>query len=119
MVIMYIGGTTHHCVLLEKRNGRRYWMNGEVHHNIWDESTNEPPGPVYIPLMTVIDFEGFEFLSHGGYIEQEREILQPRLEALGYSNIYWFEGETDSFGPLTRRCRAVDKRGDTVWFVYG
>lgn len=92
------------------------------HHSIWDDQSNDPPGPVYTSLITIIDFSGFDFLSHGGtngYIEQEKTILQPRLEALGYSNISWLEGETDSFGPLTRRCKAVDRRGDTVWFVYG
>ena len=66
----------------------------------------------------LISFDGFEWNSKT-YFEQERTILQPRMEALGYSEIIWLNGEQDSFGPLTRVCRAFDRKGDLHWFVYG
>jgi hypothetical protein len=97
-------------------------MNDGERRNIWDDTEiNHTPSPHYTMLSTVISFAGFEFISHGShsFAEQEKTILQPRLEELGYTDIRWFEGETDSFGPLTRRCRAVNPDGDTVWFMYG
>ena len=72
----------------------------------------------YEDLITLISFEGFEWDSKTFY-QQERDLLQPRMEALGYTEIIWLQGETDSFGPLTRVCRAFDKDGELHWFVYG
>lgn len=91
--------------------------------SIWDDDgmMDDTPKPNYKMLTDVISFEGFQYLAHGSnnFAVQERTILQPRLEEKGYTNVHWFEGETDSFGPLTRRCRATNPFGDTVWFMYG
>ena len=66
-------------------------------------------------LTEVIGMEGFDY-AH--YFRDERELLTPRMEEAGYSNIRWGKGETDSFGPLTRTCSA-DKDGHTFLFMYG
>jgi hypothetical protein len=73
--------------------------------------------PNYVQLWSVIDTTGLHF--DGRYLEEERTILQPQLEKLGYYNIVWQEGETDSFSPLTRVCKAVNPAGEIVHFVYG
>jgi len=70
----------------------------------------------YKDLYEYISFEGFHFAD---YYDGEREILQPRLEALGYTDIKWSMGERDSFGPLTRVCRAVSVENKVTWFIYG
>ncbi len=87
-----------------------------VHANVFEHSNEDPPKE-YIDLYEVISLEGVKYDSY--YRMQELEILQPRLEAIGYTDIKWFPGETDSFGPLTRTCRAKNPGGETVWFVYG
>jgi hypothetical protein len=69
-------------------------------------------------LYEIISFEGFGFYKHN-YRKQEVEILQPRLEELGYTNVSWHAGESDSFGPLTRICKATDPTGKHVRFMYG
>ena len=71
-----------------------------------------------IDLMDLISFEGFHF-ARATYRDQEIEILQPRLEALGYSEIKWYDGERDSFGPLIRKCSATDPDGKSVELFYG
>lgn len=77
---------------------------------------NVYPTNEYIELHRVISFDGFEYYHH---LEHEVKLLQPRLEAQGYHHIQWLPGETDSFGPLTRVCRAADSNNEVVWFVYG
>ena len=68
-------------------------------------------------LSSVISLEG---LTYGkGYRQQELDLLQPRLEALGYTEIEWGEGESDSFGPLTRVCQATNTSGVREYFFYG
>jgi len=69
-----------------------------------------------LELDEVISFEGFVFSK---WYEGEPQILQPRLEALGYTNVKWFMGERDSFGPLTRYCEATTPDGDRVKLWYG
>lgn len=83
-------------------------------NSIWDSVHQEPPTE-YIDLGSVISFDGFD---HKTYALDELEILQPRLEAMGYREVSWFPGEMDCFGPLTRLCRAM-KNLEAVWFVYG
>ncbi|MET0786543.1 MAG: hypothetical protein ABWY25_07555 [Paenisporosarcina sp.] len=72
----------------------------------------------YPALAGVIDFARFDY-DKNTYKDQERTILQPQLETLGYTNITWSDGERDSFGPLSRLCKA--KGPDKVWvtFIYG
>ena len=69
----------------------------------------------YKDLYEVISFEGFSFAS---WRQGESDVLQPRLEALGYTDIKWFMGEHDSFGPLTRICHAK-KDGVLEKLTYG
>lgn len=78
---------------------------------------NEPePAIEYKHLEDVLDFEGFDF---NRYRYGEEFILEPQLLKLGYYQIHWLPGETDSFGPLTRVCKAKNPGGETVWFIYG
>jgi hypothetical protein len=75
------------------------------------------PNENYVDLSDLISFAGFRYVD---YINGEKEILQPQMEALGYTNIQWLPGETDSFGPLTRVCRATSPTGKAVIsFIYG
>jgi len=71
----------------------------------------------YHPLSDVISLDGISYTMN--YLNEEKEILQPRLEELGYSEIEWARGETDSFGPLTRVCKAVNPIGEIEFFIYG
>jgi len=66
----------------------------EVHPDIWD---------------------GFSFCN---YMTGEKDILQPRLEAKGYTNIIFSMGEYDSFGPLSRVVNAR-LNGERIKFIYG
>ena len=68
-------------------------------------------------LGEVISLDGLG-LNVAGYRKQEIEILQPRLEELGYIFISWHDGERDSFGALTRICRAMAPNGEMVEFYY-
>lgn len=70
----------------------------------------------YIVLEDLLDFKDFEYTL---WWVHEKTILQPQLEDLGYTDVTWTRGETDSFGPLTRLCHARDQDGAQVWFIYG
>lgn len=70
----------------------------------------------YVDLTDVVNFEGFDWEK---YYEGERDILQPQLEALGYIRFEWGMGEQDSFGPLSRMCKALNTEGKVAWFFYG
>lgn len=53
------------------------------------------------------------------YFDWEREVAQPKLEEMGYeTNGYWYDGESDSFGPMTR-CLLLKKDNKAVVFCYG
>ncbi len=52
------------------------------------------------------------------YWQWEQQTAQPILEKLGYEICGWFDGERDSFGPLTRIC-VCKKDGDIFRFIYG
>lgn len=69
-------------------------------------------------LGEVISLDGQDF-SVASYSKREKELLQPRLYKAGYSLITWHDGEIDSFGPLTRICKAVSPEGEPVEFYYG
>ena len=88
-----------------------------VRKNVFEEYYTAPSDE-YQNLTDVIDFEGFDFDSRT-YLDQEIDILEPRLKVLGYTEIRWLPGETDSFGPLTRVCKAVSPSGKEVTFFYG
>lgn len=71
-------------------------------------------------LGEVISFARFHFnVSTSAIMRQEKEILEPQLTDLGYSNITWLSGETDAFGPLSRLCRVTNSDGDEEVFFYG
>ena len=71
-------------------------------------------------LGDIISFARFHFnVSTSKIIQQEKEILEPQLLDLGYTDITWWMGEQDSFGPLSRLCKAIDKKGNEVTFIYG
>jgi hypothetical protein len=85
--------------------------------NLWGDVQVDGPVLEYYSLMDIIDFKEFRF-DHT-YREQEKELLQPQLEALGYNVIKWVPGEQDCFGPLTRLCQTSRGSGEHIWFVYG
>ena len=84
--------------------------------NVFDEQTGEEPPTEYRDLEELIDFAVFDFAN---YREGEGTLLTPQLEALGYTQIQFQMGEHDSFGPLTRTCRTINRWGQVVWFIYG
>ena len=53
------------------------------------------------------------------YYTDEGRLLRPALEKLGFTNVQFFMGERDSFGPLSRIVTATDSHGNTRRFVYG
>lgn len=60
-----------------------------------------------------IDLSGLSY-SPRKYIEDEQNIIKPQLEALGYTGITFSMGESDSFGPLSRKVHT-----DQEEFWYG
>jgi len=74
--------------------------------------------PYYVELYELISFEGFSY-ALDQYLIDEREILQPQLEALGYTRIIWVKGESDDFGPLTRVVVMTDPSGKRCYGIYG
>lgn len=66
-------------------------------------------------LEDVIDFTDFNYAN---WWDGEDKILKPQLESLGYTNIRFSPGETDTYGPLTRMCYA-DLNGARLEFCYG
>ena len=69
-----------------------------------------------VELDEVISFDGFVFAD---YWNGEQNLLKPRLEELGYTNIRFYNGEADSFGPLMRVCECVDPEGNSRKYYYG
>ena len=70
----------------------------------------------YLELGDFISFGEFSFIN---YREGEEELLRPRLEELGFSDIRFSMGECDSFGPLTRVVHARNGKGTPMQFIYG
>jgi hypothetical protein len=54
-------------------------------------------------LKDIVDFTGFDF---DNYRVDEKRILQPQIEALGYENVQWYE-EVGSDGEPRRMARAI------------
>lgn len=106
----------------EKEIEVEYDVDGRIRpktnlRNLWEDNLNEPDPPrEYKPLEDILDFENFDFRL---YRSGEQNVLQPQLIVMGYRDIQWLDGERDSFGPLTRICKAKDPSGNIVWFVYG
>ena len=65
-----------------------------------------------------IDMSQFSY-NPRTYLEQEQTIIKPQLEALGYTNITFGDGERDSFGPLTRIVYTTGPDGYLQKFIYG
>ena len=68
-----------------------------------------------------LDFTNFSFSStdlKNNYRTGEINILQPQLEKLGYKVIRWYDGERDSFGPLSR-VALIEKDGIQYKYCYG
>ena len=73
--------------------------------------------PIYFRNMaSFADFDEFDF--HGDLIQQEIDILQPQIEAQGYTKCQWGPGESANFGPFTRVCKAENEAGTIIHFVY-
>lgn len=52
------------------------------------------------------------------YTDWEKQTAEPALRELGYTVLYWFTGDGDSFGPLTRVV-VVEKDGIKSSLMYG
>lgn len=103
------GGTIQQIIHTYNRSvkepGKYVYHNYHGLNYLYDEDLN-------------LDYTGFSYVK-GNYVEGEKHILQPQLEALGFSDIRWSNGEIDSFGPLTRKARMWTSLGEPVIFVYG
>lgn len=51
------------------------------------------------------------------YWDWEKDVATPALQALGFKVIRWYDGERDSFGPLSRVVE-LEKDGikSTMWY---
>lgn len=72
---------------------------------------------VYAEDLT-IDWSAFRYTD---YTHGEVTVLQPQLEAMGFTVIGWHTGEGDSYGPLTRYARITHDGipNEVIQFVYG
>jgi hypothetical protein len=83
-----------------------------------------PEGTVYLDLYEALKARKVASpdLSYDldKYRSEERDLINPALEKAGYRpESKWFDGERDSFGPLTRCVHAIDPDGTAVVVVYG
>lgn len=62
------------------------------------------------------DAAAFDF---GNWSKGERDILRPALERRGFTDVGFYMGEQDSFGPLSRGVSATNPEGARVRFYYG
>lgn len=69
-------------------------------------------------LLTFLGDEVSDF-DFSSYHSGEQRILKPALEKRGYTNVSFYMGEQDSFGPLSRGVVAKDPEGKRVRFYYG
>lgn len=70
-------------------------------------------------LMKILPYSVWTLFSFSTWDEDEEKVLKPALKRLGYTDIYFFSGESDSFGPLTRIVRMTKKNGQRITAVYG
>lgn len=54
-----------------------------------------------------------------GYWDWEEEVAIPALRRLGYRVISQYNGEADSFGPLSRVIKVESPLGNIIELVYG
>jgi hypothetical protein len=47
------------------------------------------------------------------------KLAEDELKRRGYSDFRWFDGEADSFGPLTRVLKCKDPENKQQQFIYG
>lgn len=66
-------------------------------------------------LAHFLSFTGFSYADH---YRGEATILNPQLEALGFTSIRFYNIEADSFGPLVRGCSCIDSTGKPRRFSY-
>ena len=69
----------------------------------------------YRELPIEVRMEGFDYTR---YRDSEKFNLKPQLEKLGWTVVWFTDGERDSVGPLSRvvHCK---KDSETVDFIYG
>lgn len=53
------------------------------------------------------------------YWEWEEQVAKPLLASLGYTDVAFYDGERDSFGPLSREVQMSDPDGRKVMTYYG
>ena len=69
-------------------------------------------------LLEVLGTVSMEGYCSSSYWEWEANIAKPALSVLGYTDIKFYNGEVDSFGPLSRIVRCI-KDGVSVQLMYG
>ena len=72
--------------------------------------------PKYEDLYEILPDIDIDF---DNYWKCEQEVITPALMQKGFSEIEWYMGERDSFGPLSRYTKCYDKDGNERRFVYG
>lgn len=91
-------------------------MPNQFEHNA--HSFAPPDAIEYEELSNVISLEGIQY-TRDTYLDDELNVLQPRLVSCGFTDIKWRMGDSDAFGPLTRVCTCRDAAGELRFFVYG
>ena len=77
------------------------------------------PKIIYLDLLEVLGEVSMDGYCDRLYTNWEANVATPRLEELGYTNLTWRTGESDSFGPLSRVCTAYHPEKGWVKLVYG
>lgn len=85
--------------------------------NIWDQPEPEDVGPIdYHELRAVVSFDDFDY---GEYLRDERRVLQPQIEALGYRVQCWMDQPHNYLAHATARvCKCIYPDGSVRWFIY-
>lgn len=71
-----------------------------------------------LDLHTVIGEVDITNYCGSYYYDWEKKVATPALEKLGYTDIWFYNIEADSFGPLIRGVRC-QKDGKSVEMFYG
>ena len=78
------------------------------------EAESDPNDEIYDLIP-----DAWEHFSFTLWYRHEGELLKPALEKLGYTNVTFFMGEADSWGPLTRVICATTPAGERKRWIYG
>ena len=72
-------------------------------------------------LLDIIGHEAAQKPNYCGqrYDKWEAEVAEPALHDLGFKQVRWHSGESDSFGPLSRVASCLDSDGNRVQLMYG